>query len=150
MVALAGILGGKISNEGATLPQFKLEITFWLLFLILLVVTPLLFFVIHLSAAKRAGMREYGIVGSRYVAEFRRKWIEGDAGKDEALIGTADIQSLADLSNSFEAVTEMRVVPFGRAAVLRLAMITLLPLAPLLLTMFPLEQLIDRALRIFM
>jgi hypothetical protein len=127
-----------------------MEITFWLLFLILLVVTPLFFFVIHLSAAKRAGMREYGIVGSRYVAEFRRKWIDGHAAKDEALIGTADIQSLADLANSFEVVTEMRVVPFGRAPALRMAIMTALPLAPLLLTMVPLEQLIDRGLKVLL
>lgn len=149
-IALAGILGGKIWNEGARLPQFKLEITFWLIFLVVLVVSPLFFFVFHLAAAKRAGLREYGIVGSRYVAEFRRKWIEGQAGRDEALIGSADIQSLADLSNSFEAVTQMRVVPFGRAAVMRLATIAALPLAPLLLTMFPLEYLVDRALDVFL
>jgi hypothetical protein len=148
-ITLAGVFGGKIWNEGARLPQFKMEITFWMICLILLVLTPLFFFMIRLSAAKRAGMREYGIVGSRYVAEFRRKWIDGQA-KDEPLVGTADIQSLADLAGSFEVVQEMRVVPFGRAAVLRLAMMTALPFAPLLLTMIPLEQLIDRALKVLM
>ena len=40
----------------------------------------------------------------------------------------------------------MRLVPFGRATVLRLALLTALPLAPLTLTMIPLEQMIDRAL----
>jgi hypothetical protein len=124
-----------------------MEIIFWVLFLMLLVLAPLFFFVTHLAAAKRAGVREYAIVGSRYVAEFRRKWIEGHASKDEALIGTADIQSLADLANSFEVVTEMRVVPI-RAALTRLAVMTALPFAPLLLTMMPLEQLID-ALQMF-
>jgi hypothetical protein len=148
-LAFAGVILGKIWNEGATLPQFKMEIVFWLVFLIMLVVTPLFFFVNHLSNAKRAGSIEYGVVGSRYVAEFRRKWIDGRAAKDEALIGTADIQSLADLANSFEVVTDMRVVPFGRAALVRMAVVTLLPLAPLLLTMFPLEKLIDRAVGVF-
>jgi hypothetical protein len=105
--------------------------------------------VTQLADAKRTGLREYGIVASRYVAEFRRKWIEGHSAKDETLIGTADIQSLADLSNSFEVVREMRLVPFGRAAVLRLALLTALPLLPLVLTMIPLEQLIDRALGVF-
>lgn len=145
-IALAGVFADRIWHEGATLPQFKMEITFWLIFLILLVVLPLFFFVIPLSAAKRAALREYGIVGSRYVDEFRRKWIDGQAAKDEMLIGTADIQSLADLGNSFQVVQEMQVVPFGRSALLRLVMMTALPLVPLLLTMVPLEQLIDRAL----
>jgi hypothetical protein len=148
-IALAGILGGKIWHEGATLPQFKLEILAWLVFLLLLVLTPLFFFVIHLADAKRTGLREYGMVASRYVAEFRRKWIEGQAAKDETLVGTGDIQSLADLANSFAVVREMRLTPFGKMTVLRLALLIAMPLAPLLLTMFPLEQLIDRAVGVF-
>jgi hypothetical protein len=145
-IMLAGILGGKIWHEGATLPQFKLEIAAWLVFLTLLVLTPLFFFVTQLADTKRTGLREYGIVASRYIADFRSKWIEGHSTENEPLVGTADIQSLADLSNSFDVVREMRLVPFGRSTVLRLALMTALPLAPLLLTMVPLEELIDRAL----
>jgi len=148
-IALAGSLGGRIWHEGATLPQFKLEIVAWLVSLTLLVLTPLFFFVTQLAEARITGLREYGIVASRYVAEFRRKWIEGHAPEGEALVGSGDIQSLADLSNSFEVVREMRLVPFGRATVLRLAILTALPFLPLTLTMIPLEQLIDRALGVF-
>jgi len=46
-------------------------------------------------------------------------------------------------------VRETRVVPFGRATVVRLVILTALPLLPLTLTMIPLEQLIDRALGMF-
>ena len=148
-VTISGVIGGKIWHEGATLPQFKLEIVAWMVFLILLVLTPLFFFVIHLANARRTGLREYGIVASRYVAEFRSKWIEGHAAKDEALIGTADIQSLADLANSFAVVREMRLTPFGKSMVLRLALLIALPLLPLTLTMIPLEELIDRAVGVF-
>jgi hypothetical protein len=148
-VALAGVLGSRIRNEGATLPQFKLEIVIWVVYLLLLVLIPQLFFMAHLARAKRAGLREYGIVASRYVADFRRKWIEQRAESGEQLVGSADIQSLADLSNSFAVVREMRAVPFDRASVLRLATMILLPLTPLLLTMIPIEQLIDRALGLF-
>jgi hypothetical protein len=149
-IMLAGIVGGKIWHEGAALPQFKLEIAAWMVFLLLLVLAPLFLFVAQLADAKRTGLREYGIVASRYVTDFRRKWIEDHAAKDELLVGTADIQSLADLSNSFDVVREMRLVPFGRATVLRLALMTVLPLAPLLLTMIPLEEMIDRALSVFL
>jgi hypothetical protein len=149
-VALSGFLGSKIWHEGATLPQFKLEIVAWIGFLMLLVLMPLLFFVIQLGKARRAGLREYGIVASNYVAEFRRKWIEGHAAPDEALIGSADIQSLADLSNSFAVVEEMRLVPVGKPTVLRLALLIALPLVPLTLTMIPVEQMIDRALGVFL
>jgi hypothetical protein len=119
-----------------------------MLFLMALVLIPLTFFAPHLAQAKRAGLREYGLLGSRYVAGFREKWIAGSAAEGEPLLGTADIQSLADLANSYDAVREMSFVPFGRATVVRVAIMTALPLVPLTLTMIPLEQLIDRALAV--
>jgi len=148
-VALSGILAGKILQEGATLPQFKLEIAAWMLFLIVLALAPLTFFVVRLADAKRAAMREYGLLGSRYVAEFRRKWIAGKAAPNENLLGAADIQSLADLSASFDVVRNTSLVPFGRSTIVRLVIVAALPLAPLALTMVPLDQLIDRALAVF-
>jgi hypothetical protein len=149
-IGIAGSMGGMIWHEGATVPQFKLEICVWMAYLMLLVIAPLCFFAFQLAAAKRAGLREYGIVASRYVTEFRRKWIEGHSAKDEPLVGSGDIQSLADLSNSFDVVQEMRMVPFGRAAMLRLALFTASPFLLLVPTMIPIEQLIDRAIGVFL
>ena len=73
---------------------------------------PMLVFVPKLEAAKRAGLREYGTLAQRYVREFDGKWLRGGAPVDEPFIGSADIQSLADLGNSFEVVRGMRWVPF--------------------------------------
>lgn len=143
-IVLAGVFAGRIWNEGASLLYFKMEIAFWVVMLVTLILLPLCFFATHLSATKRSGLREYGVVGSRYVDEFRKKWISKEQS-EEALIGTADIQSLADLSNSFQMVQEMRLVPFSSAAALRLGALAVIPFAPLLLTMIPLEELIDRA-----
>jgi hypothetical protein len=67
---------------------------------------------------------------------------------DEPLLGSADIQSLADMGNSFAVVNEMRLVPFTIRTLLQLAVITLLPVVPLLLTVIPLEELIERLLKI--
>jgi len=56
------------------------------------------------------------------------------------LLGSADIQSLADLGNSFSVVQEMRLLPFGWRDVTRLVVITATPFLPLLLTVFSLED----------
>ena len=61
-------------------------------------------------------------------------------------MGSADIQSLADLGNSYEVIKTMRYVPFSKETVLQLAVVTLVPLAPLLLTMISLEELLKRLL----
>jgi hypothetical protein len=62
------------------------------------------------------------------------------------LIGSGDIQSLADLANSFDVVRNMRLVPFGMQAVLQIGVVAALPIAPLVLTMIPLEEVVRRLL----
>ena len=109
---------------------------------------PMLVFIPKLSAARRAGLREFGTLAQSYVREFDHKWLRGGAPADEPLVGSADIQSLADLGNSFEVVKGMRIAPITLHAVVQLAVVTLIPLAPLLLTMFSLEQLLAQMLKL--
>jgi len=52
------------------------------------------------------------------------------------------------MGNSFAVVKEMRWVPFTMKDVLQLVLIVLLPVAPLLLTMIPLEELLVRLLKV--
>jgi hypothetical protein len=145
---LAGLIANRIFFEDARLPDFKIELVVVVVFLLLVVLGPLLLFLPHLAAARRVGLREYGTLAQRYVREFDGKWLRGGAPPAEALVGSGDIQSLADLSNSFDIVRGMRLVPFTRDAVLQLAVITLLPVAPLILTIIPLEELLKRLLQV--
>ena len=139
---LAGQIANRIFYVGAALPQFKVEIALVVIFMLCLVFGPLLVFSLQLAQAKRIGLREYGTLAQRYVREFDTKWLRGGAPVDEALVGSGDIQSLADLGNSYEVVRSMRIAPVTRDAVVTLAVATLLPVVPLGLTMMPLEELI--------
>ena len=144
---LAGMIADRIFFAGATLPEFKVDLVGIVVAMVFAVLGPLLVFGPNLMAAKRTGMREYGRLAQRYVRAFDRKWLRGGAAADEALIGSADIQSLADLGSSYDAVKSMRPVPFTLQTILQLAVITLLPVLPLVLTMVSLEQLLERLLK---
>ena len=100
----------------------------------------------QLARAKRTGLREYGMLAQRYVTEFDAKWLRGARDPNEPLVGSADIQSLADLGNSFEVIKTMRFAPFSKETVFQLGVVTLVPLVPLLLTMISLEELLKRLL----
>ncbi len=147
-VVLAGMIANRIFYAGAKLPEFKMELIGMGALVVLIILGPLLIFVPKLAAAKRAGMREYGALAQRYVREFDDKWLRGGAPGGEPLIGSGDIQSLVDMGNSFAVVKEMKPVPFTMKNVLQLVVITLLPVAPLLLTMIPLEELLVRLIRV--
>jgi hypothetical protein len=145
---LAGWLASRIFFNGAALPEFKAEIGVTVAFLLLIVLGPLLFFMPQLAEVRRIGLREYGALAQRYVREFDDKWVRGGHPPAEPLVGSADVQSLADLGNSYELVRDMSVVPITRNAIVQLAVITLVPVAPLLLTMVSLEELLKRLLQI--
>ena len=141
---LAGMLANRILHLGAKLPEFKAEIVLMLFFVQFLVFGPLFAFAAQLARAKRTGLGEYGSLAARYVREFDGKWLRGGAAPGEPLVGTADLQSLADLGNSFEIVKGMRLAPVTRDAILQLAAATLLPVIPLLLTMMPWDELLKQ------
>jgi hypothetical protein len=146
-VVLAGMIASKIFYAGASLPEFKVELIGIVAVMVFAVLGPLLAFSPKLAAAKRGGLREYGTLAQRYAGAFDRKWLRGGAPADEPLIGSADIQSLADLANCFEVIKGMRLVPFTLQDVLQLAVASLLPVVPLLLTMISLEELLVRLLQ---
>jgi hypothetical protein len=139
---LAGPLANRIFFLGAALPEYKVEIAVTVSFLLCVILGPLLIFAPQLTRAKREGLREYGTLAERYVRDFDSKWLRGGAPANEPLVGSGDIQSLADLSNSFEVVRTMRFAPITKEAIIQLVVAALAPIAPLLLTMMPLEELL--------
>jgi hypothetical protein len=142
---LSGMIANHIFYEGDTLLAFKQVLAAGVASLILIVLAPLSVFTPRLLEAKRVGLREYGNLASRYVREFDQKWIRG-VPEGEALVGSGDIQSLADLANSFAVIRGMNLFPFGRETVLRLAVVTALPILPLTLTLISLEELVLKLL----
>jgi hypothetical protein len=144
---LAGLLASQIFYAGHELMAFRVGIAGVVAFLVVLMLSPLTVFGPQLWRAKRRGLGEFGRLAGRYVRDFEEKWVHGGAPADEALIGSADIQSLADLGNSYAVVQEMRFVPFALKDAIRLAAAVAAPLLPLTLTIFSLEELVGHAIK---
>jgi hypothetical protein len=145
---LAGLIANRIFYLGAGLLDFKVEVALVLGFVLALVMGPMLLFAPKLARAKRTGLREYGTLAERYVREFDTKWLRGGAPAGEAFVGNADLQSLADLGNSFEVVRTLKPAPVTKEMVIQLAAATLAPVVPLALTMMPLEELLKKLIGI--
>jgi hypothetical protein len=144
---LAGLVAGRVLYRGESLVSFKLQIGGFIVFFVLAILGPLLMFTPQMACAKRKGLADYGLIAQRYVESFEQKWVLRDAASSDELLGAADIQSLADLGNSYALVREMRSVPFGLDDITRLAAAAAAPLLPLLLTVFSLEELIMRIIK---
>jgi hypothetical protein len=145
---LSGMIATRVLYEGANLMAFKLETGSLVGVLVLIVFCPLLMFSPQMAYAKRRGLGAYGRLASQYVQQFEDKWIRREAAGDEPLLGSGDIQSLADMGNSYEVVRDMRVAPFALDDVLRIAAVTAAPLLPVALTAISLPDLITRLVQI--
>jgi hypothetical protein len=128
---------------GMTLQQYELEICVLWAVTLFWVVVPLLPFAPTLHRAKRAGKNAYGVLSQQYAVDFDRKWMSGGV-REENLLGTGDIQSLADLRNGYEVVRSMRLLPIGRETVVRMMIFSLIPVAPLALALVPLDRLLEQ------
>jgi hypothetical protein len=145
---LAGMIANRIFFDGAKLTDFKIEVFTFAATIVSVVLAPLLVFIGPLARARRVGLRDYRHLAKRHLDEFEAKWLHGGAEAGELLVGNPDVSSLTDMASSFDVIREMRVVPITRTLVVELAVMTLLPLAPLLLTMISVEELLGQFVKI--
>lgn len=145
---LAGVVASRVLYRGESLVSFKMQIGGFVVFFLVVILGPLLMFTPKMAAARRKGLAEYGLFAERYVEAFHQKWIAGHAAQSDDLLGTGDIQSLADLGNSYGLVRDMRVVPFGLDDLTRLAAVTAAPFIPLLFTIWSPEEVIMRIVKV--
>lgn len=145
---LAGVIASRVLYGGENLLSFKLQAAGVVAFFVFVILGPLLMFTPQLERAKRKGLADYGLLAQRYVENFQQKWVKQEPIASEELLGTGDIQSLADLGNSFALVREMRAVPFGLQDITRLAAATAAPLIPLLFTIWSPEEVIMRIFKV--
>jgi hypothetical protein len=143
--------GKEILFGGASLADYKVMILGYVVLVLLVLLAPLLVFSFRLLEVKRRGLLEYGALANRYTRSFDRKWIRGEAPEEEALIGSADIQSLADMGNSFQIIREMRPAPIDLwTTIVPMAVFAVVPFLPLALTVLPFDEIVIKIIGILL
>jgi hypothetical protein len=142
--AQSASLGQDIASGRITLDSIYPAVAFILISDAGLFLGPLYIFSRKLSNCRVKGMSDYSAFAERYVYQFEQKWLGADPAPGEPLLGTADIQSLADLCNCVSIVREMRLVPLSPSILKSLAVAALLPLLPLALFKYPLADLLTK------
>jgi hypothetical protein len=106
---------------------------------------PLFIFSRKLWICRVTGLSDYSDFAFRYVNAFDLKWIRRSAEKfEEPLLGTPDLQSLADLNNSFNVVRAMRWIPMSSRLSAELLLSVILPLLPLVFLKYDFNELMAR------
>jgi len=152
--ALACSVAGRVANmmvfEGAHLATFKYQLGGFVVLSVILGVLPLALWAPKLTDVRKNGLLEYGRFAETYTKSFDRKWVHCGAKPTESMLGTPDLQSLADLGNSFFFVENMRKAPITRKLIQQLAGRTALPFAPIIIFGTPTAVLVQEIIKLIM
>jgi hypothetical protein len=144
----AGQIGNAIAYQGATVGGLKFIIIAYCVAATFVLAAPLLLLAPTLLPVKKRALLEYGALATSYTQSFDAKWVHGRPPEGETLLGSSDIQSLADLGNSFAIVRGMRMAPIDKGTLIGLAVAAVLPMAPVLILGTPADQLIGAVLKL--
>jgi hypothetical protein len=152
--ALGCSVAGRVANmmlfEGAPLASFKSPLVGFVVLSVILGLLPLALWFPKLKKVRKEGLLEYGRFAKTYTESFDRKWVHCGARPSEPMLGTADLQSLADLGNSFSFIEKMRKAPISSKLVQQLAGWTAIPLVPIVILGTPTPQLVHAVMKLIM
>lgn len=146
-IAIAGQLANAMMFDGATLAGLHVPMLVYCALAVFLLVAPLFLLIPLLHGVRTRGLIQYGALATRYTRGFQAKWIDAPTA-NEALLGNADVQSLADLASSFDIVRKMRVAPIGRQTLLSLALFTAAPLLLVAMLATPVDAVLKMVLHL--
>jgi hypothetical protein len=138
--AVSAAAANRILMGYATLKSYQWPIVGIAAFSVLFGLVPLLVFTPRLARTKRAAWGTYTRFASEYVSRFEKKWMRED--ENDEMLGSGDIQSMADLGGTFERMVEMRIFAIDRRTALSFLLAIIAPMLPLVLTMMPLRDIV--------
>jgi hypothetical protein len=145
---VSSAIATRVLFGGAALEAFQISYAALFVVALAVFVAPLLVFVPVLLGVKQRGLLEYGTLASRYTQLFHRKWVERPDAQEEPLLGTADIQSLADLGNSYALAKGMRALPITTSDFVAMAIPGVIPAVPLAATVMPVSEVVKGLLKL--
>jgi hypothetical protein len=140
---LCSSIGTQVIYRHAKLQEFAFAFGLFVVVAIIAFLTPFAVFMPKLAVTKRNGLMTYGALATRYTQLFDRKWVAREGPADQELLGTADIQSLADIANSFDRIEGMKLFPVELRDLRALLVAAVLPAIPLALTQVSLKEVLQ-------
>jgi hypothetical protein len=141
---LSAAWGTQLLDGRVTVPSLLPTLMLFVLLSSALACTPMVPFMGHLYRAKRRALLAYNPLALEYMRGFHRKWVDPRPSTEEDLLGTPDIQSLADIGNAYKVMTDTRTFLFGKKKLAEIWLAAVVPMVPLIVTVIPVNELFKR------
>ena len=140
---IAGSMADEIVYAGVPLKSYETSVVAYVVGVLLVCLGPLLMFMPRLIKAKIRSLHNYSALAVTHNRLFDGKWVRGNNPKGDPVLGAPEIMSLANLGTAYGVLEKMKPVPLDRGDVFFLALAAVIPMAPLLLTVVPLEKVFE-------
>lgn len=138
--AQAGVYANQVLFHGAALASLTSKAVIFTIAAVVVALGPLVVFARQLVPCRISGAIEYDRLATDYTRLFHARWIE--RGQRSELLGSADIQALADLGTASKVVYDTRPVPFSPMSVIPIVVAALAPMLPVALLRVPVTELL--------
>jgi hypothetical protein len=144
--ALSAVIASRWAHEivhhGATLESFKLTAGAFVILWALFVLLPLLALAPALMAARGRAIPAYSALVGEQGRLVHRRWILREPVDDNPILDAPEIGPVADAAAMYDAVKRMRVVPIGKAAIVKILVPIALPMIVVAALQIPLKSLV--------
>jgi hypothetical protein len=123
-------LAEEISSGSMPFEELYYLIPLVLLLNLLFFIGPLFLFSGRLWRCKVNGLNEYMVMAHHYVEAFDQTWLRDKSVTGKSQLGTGDIQSLADLTNSINVIRGMSIIPSSRSLLIAFTLSVVVPFLP--------------------
>jgi hypothetical protein len=133
-----------IEFHDATLQSFKIPGALFVILWTLLALLPLLALAPALIAARARAIPAYAALIGEQGRLVHRRWILREAVPDTPLLDAPEIGPVADANAMYDAVKQMRGVPIGKGAILKVLLPIALPFIVVATLQIPLKEMLHK------
>jgi hypothetical protein len=148
LMAVSAVISGSFAREiihhGSSLYSLKYHVIIFVVAAVVILHVPMLAFTGRLARCRFRALLEFGSLAWHHDRAFDEKWVEPPDADRAQLLGSPDVESLANVAEVFEHVNRMSLIPFDKKALVVLIAAAIIPMIPLIGTAIPLVEIFSK------
>jgi hypothetical protein len=143
-MAISCVMINLLLNKGISFDLLKIEILGFIIFSIILLIFPLLFFMRKLIKTKYEGLLELSKAGINLSNKYEEEWVKPMGNEKKIAEDTVDPSMQVDYSGVYLLLQDLRIIPLRVSDVMFMAIALYLPFIPIFFIQFSIVELLQK------
>lgn len=143
-MAISCVMVNFLLNTGISFDTLKIQILGYIIFSIIMIIFPLLFFMRKLAKTKYDGQFELSRAGLNMSNKYEKEWVNTMGNEKRIAEDTVDPSMQCDYSGVYILLQELRIIPIRLGDVMIMAFALYLPFIPIFFIQFSVVELLQK------